>query len=649
MLAARPRRFQPTQMGRRVHLNLPRLPAAAILLALAIVPLAPGVARADTDYAAACSARLRAAPSLSAATLETIPTGAVVATTGVVAGDPWSATCVTAVSGSTWYSISAVNGVSVTARYGVGVVYAATGLFQATAYQPPPITPSPYVEGIDVSNWQQTIDWTQVAGAGKQFAIMKVTEGQTYLDPYYATNHAGARAAGLRVTAYHFASPSSTPGDAVLEADWFVQNAALLPGDLVPALDLEQSGGLSPTDLQAWVGAWLGEVQARLGARPMIYTSPNFWKNAMADTTMFADQGYSVLWVAHWFVSSPTVPANDWGGHGWTFWQYDDCGQVPGISGCVDLDRYNGTDLTPVTFGYAVTPPNPAPVLTASTPPSVAAGGPQQTITLQGANFVSGGSIAYMNGLPLPTAFISPTSLTAVVPAGLAQGTAMLTVVNQPPGGGVSAPLPLTITIPAAQLAIVPSTAIVNPGQQATLDVAVAGSGANRTVTLQRMAATEVQWSDVATLTTDASGHASYAFTPTVTTRFQAVFAGAPDLGPGTSPPAAVAVRQTILLRPTNQGRVRSVNAGTKVTFTATVRPVGPGLAPAKVSFTFWRLVSGRWTQVAKRDAYADTSGRARWTWTFATRGQWYVRAIANSTPTNAKSFWSPVERYSVR
>ncbi|MEA2674612.1 MAG: hypothetical protein QOI92_1804, partial [Chloroflexota bacterium] len=40
-----------------------------------------------------------------------------------------------------------------------------------------------------------------------------------------------------------------------------------------------------------------------------------------------------------------------WGGHGWTFWQYDDCGTVPGISGCVDVDRYNGIDLTPVTVG----------------------------------------------------------------------------------------------------------------------------------------------------------------------------------------------------------------------------------------------------------------------------------------------------------
>ena len=85
----------------------------------------------------------------------------------------------------------------------------------------------------------------------------------------------------------------------------------------------------------------------------MIYTSPSFWTNSMGNTTMFADQGYSVLWVAHWGTSSPTVPAANWGGHGWTFWQYSNCGSAAGISGCVDLDRYNGCRPDrPVTFNY---------------------------------------------------------------------------------------------------------------------------------------------------------------------------------------------------------------------------------------------------------------------------------------------------------
>jgi GH25 family lysozyme M1 (1,4-beta-N-acetylmuramidase) len=206
------------------------------------------------------------------------------------------------------------------------------------------------LEGIDVSHWQGAINWASVAGAGKKFAIIKATESTNYVDPNYATNHAQAKAAGLWTGAYHFAQPSSTANDAVLEADYFAAHLNLGAGDLIPALDLEASGGLSISALQSWVMAFVNEVTAKVGSRPMIYTSPAFWKKYMGDTTALADAGYKTLWIAHWNVTSPAVPASNWGGHGWTFWQYSDCGHVSGIANCVDLDRYNGTDLTPVAY-----------------------------------------------------------------------------------------------------------------------------------------------------------------------------------------------------------------------------------------------------------------------------------------------------------
>ena len=339
-----------------MHLRRSRLPGVvALLVALAAFPFASGAAAADSAYSASCTVLLREGPSTSATSLVSMPTGTVVTATGTVSGGSWSATCATPVSGSTWYAISAVNGTSVATLFGVDVAYAATGLFQPSTAPPP--TPAVYIEGIDVSHYQGTIDWAQVPGAGKQFVIMQATVGETYVDPTYAANAAGARAAGLRVTAYHFAFPLTLPDDAILQADWFVENAALLPGDLVPALDLEKTGGLSTGELQAWVSAWLGEVYARLGVRPMIYTSPTFWANSMGNTTMFADQGIAVLWVAHWDTVTPTAPANNWGGQGWTFWQYSDCGRVAGITGCVDLDRYGGADLSSLTFNYAPLPP----------------------------------------------------------------------------------------------------------------------------------------------------------------------------------------------------------------------------------------------------------------------------------------------------
>src|SRR5688572_13662578 len=98
----------------------------------------------------------------------------------------------------------------------------------------------PTTDGIDISHWQNEIDWTRVAGAGKRFAFMKASEDHDYVDPTYGLNRARAKAAGLRVGAYHFAQPSKTSGDALAEADHFLDTAVIDSGDLPPVLDLEQ-------------------------------------------------------------------------------------------------------------------------------------------------------------------------------------------------------------------------------------------------------------------------------------------------------------------------------------------------------------------------------------------------------------------------
>jgi Lyzozyme M1 (1,4-beta-N-acetylmuramidase) len=204
-------------------------------------------------------------------------------------------------------------------------------------------------EGIDVSHWQGTIDWVAVAAAGKQFVYMKASDGTSLVDPTYAANRAQAKAVGLYVGAYHFARPDATPGDAVAEADHFLATAQIAQGELLPVLDLEVSGGLSTTALEAWVQAFMVRVYERTGVPGVIYVSPNFWKTYMGDTTWFAMNGYRTLWVAHWTgATAPSIPGGNWGGQAWTFWQYSSNGAAPGIDGRVDLNRYRGTDFTPV-------------------------------------------------------------------------------------------------------------------------------------------------------------------------------------------------------------------------------------------------------------------------------------------------------------
>ena len=216
---------------------------------------------------------------------------------------------------------------------------------------PAPTGVPPALDGIDVSYHQGTIDWQQVAAAGKRFAFVRASAGTLTADAEYAANRAGARAAGIAVGAYHYANPDSAPNDASNEAGWFLSNATIASGDLIPELDFEASNGLDPAALTAWAQTWLSQVSAATGVRPIIYTNPNFWSTSMADTDWFARNGYTVLWIAHWTTApAPTIPAGNWGGVGWTFWQHSSSGTVPGIGGPVDLDRYNGSFLPAALF-----------------------------------------------------------------------------------------------------------------------------------------------------------------------------------------------------------------------------------------------------------------------------------------------------------
>jgi GH25 family lysozyme M1 (1,4-beta-N-acetylmuramidase) len=338
----------PRARGRRM---LGRLGAGVIgaLLAIPFV-ISPSLA-ASTNYVANCDARLRTTTSTTATVVDVVAAGGTVTASGTVSGGSWSADCPSTVSGSGWLAITAVNGKTTSTLYGKATVYAAAGLFSVATAPPPP---SNVLEGVDVSTWQGAINYAQVKASGRSFVIAKATEGIGYLDPRWATNRVNAPAAGLALGAYHFARPdgNSTLAGARGEADWFVSQANFAGGMLIPALDLEVHGTLSVSGLTAWVQAWLDEVYVKTGSRAMIYTSPSFWKTYLGDTRWFADNGYKILWVAHWTSSSsPTVPGSNWGGRGWTFWQYTSSGTVPGIGGSVDLDRYNGTDLTRVTYG----------------------------------------------------------------------------------------------------------------------------------------------------------------------------------------------------------------------------------------------------------------------------------------------------------
>lgn len=192
------------------------------------------------------------------------------------------------------------------------------------------------VYGIDVSYYQRVINWSAVKAAGKQFALIRVSDGTGFNDPNFAANWRGAKAAGLTVGAYQFFRPGQ---DATAQADLIVNQLIAIgfgAGDIPPVIDVEARDGVSSANIVARVNTWLQRVRARTGRLPILYTSPGFWSGLGNPTP----SPLPYLWDAHWGATCPNLPPA-WGRL--RFWQYSATGRVSGISGDVDLDLYNGT------------------------------------------------------------------------------------------------------------------------------------------------------------------------------------------------------------------------------------------------------------------------------------------------------------------
>ncbi|MBA4062323.1 MAG: lysozyme M1 [Isosphaera sp.] len=190
------------------------------------------------------------------------------------------------------------------------------------------------VQGIDVASYQGYPNWPSVKAAGIDFAFTKATEGTTYTNPYFATNWARIKSAGLVRGAYHFGRPGTDP---VVQANKFCDVVRPGSGDLQMALDIEVTDGKSPSQVRSWVVAFINRIKARTGRPGIIYTGFYFWRDS-------AGNGSNLdcpLWLAA-YTSSPTayVPAA-WST--WSFWQYTSSGRVSGVSGNVDRNAWNGS------------------------------------------------------------------------------------------------------------------------------------------------------------------------------------------------------------------------------------------------------------------------------------------------------------------
>jgi lysozyme len=190
------------------------------------------------------------------------------------------------------------------------------------------------VHGIDVSHHNARIDWDKLKKAKGEsvridFAYLKATEGATHLDRQFARNWREARRVGIRRGAYHFYNPRVYSNQ---QAENFIRQVKMQPGDLPPVLDLEVEAGKPPEIIIKGVRNWLTIVENHYGVRPIIYVNEHFYKKYIAGN--FDEYP---LWLAGYsrvHLDDLAEAANV------LLWQHSEKGYVDGIRGFVDFNVF---------------------------------------------------------------------------------------------------------------------------------------------------------------------------------------------------------------------------------------------------------------------------------------------------------------------
>ena len=182
-------------------------------------------------------------------------------------------------------------------------------------------------KGIDVSQYQQNIDFKKVKASGVDFVIIRAGFGKyaNQKDPYFESHYKAAKAAGLKVGVYWF-SYATTAAEAKAEA---VACLSVIKGKTFEYpiyFDVEGKSLVGRTAVSAMCKAFCNALEAA-GYWAGIYIS-----RSPAQTMLEASVAKRyALWVAEY--GSRCNYGRTYG-----MWQYSSTGRVSGISGNVDMD-----------------------------------------------------------------------------------------------------------------------------------------------------------------------------------------------------------------------------------------------------------------------------------------------------------------------
>ena len=194
--------------------------------------------------------------------------------------------------------------------------------------------------GIDISRWQEAVDFEKVKNAGCEFVYMRIgglDDGELYTDRYYQANIAGAKAAGLKIGIYWHAE-ESTPEEVKKSVEYLCNVLGGEPVDYPIAYDWEdfmnfERYGMNLQDINDCFTAFANEMHAR-GFSACLYGSKNYLENVWTNETN------QHIWLAH-YTSSTSYAGEHF------MWQHSCTGRIDGVNGDVDLDVLYNKKVNP--------------------------------------------------------------------------------------------------------------------------------------------------------------------------------------------------------------------------------------------------------------------------------------------------------------
>lgn len=198
--------------------------------------------------------------------------------------------------------------------------------------------------GIDVSHWQNAINWSEVEMDSLphsiDFTLIKATQGSKITDPYFSVNWEAAGKAGILRGAYHFYQYKIPPLE---QAKHYIKQVNLNENDILPILDVEldctgcTSPEISNTLLIQNLKIYLRAIEEHFQVKPIIYTYEAFYESHLKGH--FDDYTY---WMAKFSSNPPKsfiIKADSTASllPQIAMWQFTDSGKIKGIAGKTDM------------------------------------------------------------------------------------------------------------------------------------------------------------------------------------------------------------------------------------------------------------------------------------------------------------------------